>query len=294
MKRLDQWTLTRREALAAVGAMAVASQLPASAAPEKEKEAVKPKIALQLYTMRDPAKADLVGTLKKAREIGWEYVQWSGMPELPADKIREALDAAGMKAIACHTGVEGFEKDFEGSVKFWKTVGVQFVGPGGMMGDCKATLKDWLAGSKRFDTLGAKLLGEGIRLTYHNHNSEFEKYPDDPRCKLDILMESTDPKNLHAELDLAWVHVGGADPAAYIRKYKGRCPTVHAKDLKKDYKGQKVIFAPLGKGILDWKDIFAAGREAGIEWYIYEQDACDDGPFEAAKTSFEFLSKSLA
>jgi len=83
-------------------------------------------------------------------------------------------------------------------------------------------------------------------------------------------------------------------PAAYIRKFKGRCPTVHAKDLKKDFKGQKVIFAPLGKGILNWQDIFAAGREAGIEWYIYEQDQCDEGPFEAAKISYEFLMKSLA
>ncbi len=53
---------------------------------------------------------------------------------------------------------------------------------------------------------------------------EFGKFPGDDRCKLDILMESTNPENLKAELDLAWVYVGGADPAAYIRKYKGRCP----------------------------------------------------------------------
>ena len=36
--------------------------------------------AMQLYTMREPAKKDLAGTLKKVREIGFKYVQWSGMP----------------------------------------------------------------------------------------------------------------------------------------------------------------------------------------------------------------------
>ena len=51
-------------------------------------------IALQLYTMREPAKTDLAGMLKRVREMGWEYVQWSGMPSLPAHQIRAALDAA--------------------------------------------------------------------------------------------------------------------------------------------------------------------------------------------------------
>ena len=60
-------------------------------------------IALQLYTVRDLAKRDLEGTLKKAADMGWRYVQWSGMPVLPADKIRAALDKAGLTCIACHT-----------------------------------------------------------------------------------------------------------------------------------------------------------------------------------------------
>jgi len=284
-----EFKVTRREALAAMGLTAAMCQLPSFGA--EEKSPVKPKIALQLYTMRDPAKNDLPGTLKKCREMGWEYVQWSGMPDLPAEKIREALDTAGLKAIACHTGVEQFESDFDGSVKFWKTVGVQFVGPGGMMGDCKKTLQDWLRGAKRFDDLGAKLRGVDLRLTYHNHSGEFETYPDDPRTKEDILMEATKPENLCAELDLAWIQVGKQDPAAYIRKFKGRVPTVHAKDLAEN--SSKAKFAPLGKGILDWPGIFKAGAEAGVEWYIYEQDSCPGGIFESAQISYEFLKKNV-
>jgi len=127
---------TRREALAALGVLALGgpSLLVAADAPKKR------AMALQLYTLRDPAKKDLADTLKKVRAMGWKYVQWSGMPELPADRIRGALDDAGLQAIAAHVAIEPFEKDFAGNVKFWQTVGVKDVAPGGMMNDCKADL----------------------------------------------------------------------------------------------------------------------------------------------------------
>ena len=124
MKRSKEITISRREAIAAMGVMAASSQFAISEAAEAPK--TKSAMALQLYTMRDPAKKDLPGTLKKLREIGWEYVQWSGMPSLPAEKIRKELDAAGLKAIAAHCSVESFETDFDNSVKFWKTVGSRF------------------------------------------------------------------------------------------------------------------------------------------------------------------------
>lgn len=251
------------------------------------------RMALQLYTLRDPARQDLAGTLKKVRDMGWEYVQWSGMPNLPAEEIRKALDAAGLKAMSAHVSIEPFEKDFEANLKFWKTVGVTDLAPGGMMNDCKATLKDWLNGARRLDALGAKLRAAGIRLSYHNHAWEFEKFPDDDRAKLDILMAATGPGNLCSELDLAWTYVGGADPAQVIRRYQGRCPVVHAKDVVKAREGRKQAFKPLGQGELDWPGIFAAGDAAGIEWYVYEQDSGAGSPFEFTRASYEFLVKHM-
>jgi sugar phosphate isomerase/epimerase len=280
---------SRREALGAIGLFALACHplLTATAAPNKR------AMALQLYTMRDPAKKDLTDTLKKVREMGWEYVQWSGMPNLPAEKIRAELDAAGLKAIAAHVAIEPFEKDFDANVKFWKTVGNKDLAPGGMMSDCKANLEAWLKGARRLDELGAKLRAAGLRLSYHNHNFEFAKFPGDNRRKLDILMEATKPENLCAELDLAWVLVGGADPAVYIRKYKDRCPVVHAKDVVLAKNGRKQQFKPLGQGELNWPEIFAAGDEAGIEWYVYEQDSGEGSPFDFAHASYDFLAKNM-
>jgi hypothetical protein len=55
-------------------------------------------VPVAVGTMRNPAKKDLPGTLQKIREMGRDYVQWSGMPNLPADRIRAGLDGARWKA----------------------------------------------------------------------------------------------------------------------------------------------------------------------------------------------------
>lgn len=253
-----------------------------------------PGIAIILYTVREPAQKDLRGTLKEVREAGFEFVQWSGMPPLPAEEIRAALDEAGLAAIAGHCAVEPWEEDFEKELQFWRTIGTTDVAPGGMMNDCKEDLDAWRRGVRRLDVLGTRLRNDGIRFSYHNHAWEFERFEGDDRYKLDILYEETDRNHLFCELDLAWVQHGGEDPAEYIRKYAGRCPVLHAKDLteKVDERGIPE-FTPLGQGILDWPEVFKASSESGVEWLVYEQDTHQGDPLESVRESYAFLKKSL-
>jgi len=248
-------------------------------------------IALQLYTVREPAARDLHGTLRRCREAGFDYVQWSGMPDLMAPEIHDALEQAGLKAIAAHCAVEPLEQDFDAVVAFWRAIGVPDLAPGGMMDDCRDSIDAWRRGAARLDALGARLRDAGMRLSYHNHAFELECFPADPRARLDILYEETAPDRLYAEFDTAWLAVAGADPAAYIRKYAGRCPLLHVKDLAPapDAAGNPV-FTPLGQGTLDWPAVFDAAEEAAVEWYIYEQDTCDGDVFDALHISYEFLA----
>ncbi|MBI5691275.1 MAG: sugar phosphate isomerase/epimerase [Verrucomicrobia bacterium] len=284
--RASSLPLSRRQALAAFGTLALASRALLQAASQTRKAG----FALQLYTLREPAKQDAAGTLKRAADMGWRYVQWSGMPQMPADKIRAALDAAGLKCIAAHVSIEAFETKFEQEVAFWKTVGALDVAPGGMMKDCTKDLAAWKRGCQRLDTLGARLRSVGMRLSFHNHQMEFEKFPEDARTKHEILMAETKPANLAAEIDIAWALAAGVDPVALIRKLKGRCPVVHAKDvLPSPDKKHKLV--PLGQGAVKWADLFAAGRDAGIEWYVYEQDNGAGTPWDYTKASFDFLAK---
>ncbi len=277
--------MTRRQALAALGFLGLASQAGLAAG--------KPKagIALQLYTLREPAKADLPGTLKRAADMGWRYVQWSGMPVTPADRIKALLDQAGLTCIAAHVSIEDFERNFEEEVAFWKTVGALDVAPGEMMKDCVENLAGWKRGARRLDELGAKLRAAGMRLSFHNHQMEFEKFLDDSRTKFDILMAETKPENLAAEIDIAWALAAGADPVALIRRLPGRCPVVHAKDVIPSPADKQHTLVALGQGAVKWNDVFAAGRESGIEWYIYEQDRGAGTPWDFTRASLDFLSK---
>ncbi len=249
--------------------------------------------ALQLYTMRQPAAQDVVGTLQRVREIGWTHVQWSGMPTMTAQQIRDALQQADLKPVICHCAVQEFETDFETAVAYWKTAGFYDVAAGMMMTECRDSLEGWLDGARRLDAIGANLRAVGMRLSYHNHSFEFETFEGDSRCKLDMLYEETGPQNLYAELDTAWLEHGGVDPAAYIRKMANRCPVIHLKDINRGYTKDQFSFVPLGQGALNWPEIFQAARDAGVEWAVYEQDTTTD-PFEDCRVSLEFLKAHLS
>ena len=90
-------------------------------------------------------------------------------------------------------------------------------------------------------------------------------------------------------MDIAWAAAAGVDVPPYIRKLKNRCPVVHAKDVILN--GKKHKLTALGRGSLNWDDIFAAGKYAGIEWYAYEQDNGEGSPWDYTRASYEFLSK---
>jgi len=53
----------------------------------------------------------------------------------------------------------------------------------------------------------------------------------------------------------------------------------------------KQIFMEVGEGNLNWEEILCACEEAGVEWYIVEQDESYRSPFESIKISKENLKK---
>jgi sugar phosphate isomerase/epimerase len=91
----------------------------------------------------------------------------------------------------------------------------------------------------------------------------------DGSTMLDQLAAATDPTLVGLELDLYWARFGGGDPRALIQRYAGRVPLLHIKDMSADEPRRDV---PVGDGILPWPRLLTAGRAAGAEWYIIEQD----------------------
>jgi sugar phosphate isomerase/epimerase len=94
------------------------------------------------------------------------------------------------------------------------------------------------------------------------------------------------------EMDCGWVVAGGGNPVELLTKYPTRFSMLHVKDLKAAEPGdepRKRISTELGRGVIDYKPIFAAARKAAIRYSIVEQEDFDIPVFDALKIDYEFM-----
>jgi len=242
--------------------------------------------ALQLYTVRDHLDRDLAGTLKQVKAMGYDYVELAGLAGRTAREWRELLDELGLAAVSSHVGYAEVTGDVDAAVTDANLLGLKYIVVPYLGADMAPDKAAWLTCARKLDAAGAKIREAGLQLCYHNHAHEFERY--DGEYIFDLLYRETKPEHLAAEIDTYWVQYGGADPVATIRRYAGRCPLLHIKDMTAE---EPRTFAEVGKGIMDWPAIFAAGKEAGAEWYIVEQDTCAGDSLESARISAEFMAR---
>lgn len=245
-------------------------------------------IAVQLYTLRNFTKTpkDIIETLKKVKKIGYDIVQVSGMGPIAPEELKKILDGEGLKICVTHTPFERILNETEKVIYEHNLWECSYVAPG--VAPEKYRNKDgYFQFAKDAEEVGKKLSKYGIHLAYHNHSFELERY--NTMTGLDIIYENTDLEYLKAEIDTYWIQHGGADPAEWILKLKGRVPLVHLKDMT--IKDNKQIMAEVGEGNLNWKNILSACKKSGVEWYIVEQDECYRDPFESLKISLENLHK---
>jgi sugar phosphate isomerase/epimerase len=237
--------------------------------------------ALQLYTVRDHLEKDVPGTLKQVKEMGYDYVETAGTVGLTTAEFRQVLDDAGLTAISAHLGHE----DVPAIIDAAKTLGVECA-VCGVHFEGGGTRDDWAGAGRTMKASGAQLREAGIQLCYHNHAHEFVTV--DGEHALDIMFNAATPETLASELDLYWVKYGEQDPLGTLKKYAGRCPLLHIKDMAA---GADRAFAEVGQGIIDWVPIFEVAPDLGVKWFIVEQDICPGDSLESARISAEFMAR---
>lgn len=240
--------------------------------------------ALQLYTVRDHMAKDPRGTLEQVKKAGYDCVELAGTAGMTPADFSKVLADVGLRPISCHAGLDEMAKNVPGVIEMCRTLDIKFV----VVPHASAETKEKVLENARImDAAGAELRKAGIRLCYHNHAHEFVRF--DGVYALDLLYQSTRPENLAAQLDTFWIKYGKADPVEVIKKYAGRCPLLHVKDMAPE--GVKPIFADLGRGTMDWKPIFDAAKAAGVQWYIVEQDECPSDSIESARIAAGFMRR---
>lgn len=242
-------------------------------------------VAVQLYTLREEASRDFAGTLERVAEIGYKGVEFAGYGNLTASKLKDTLEKLGLKAAGSHVGLDQLKDRLDEVIDYNLEIGNKYiVCPWNQYG----SHNDYIETARLFNKIGEKCKEKGLQFCYHNHSHEFASY--NGEHGLDILYRETDPELVMAEIDTYWVKYAGLDPAEYIKKYSGRTPLIHLKDMDN---GEDRAFAEIGNGILDFNSIINAAQDSGAEWLIVEQDVCKRPAIESVKISFENLKRIL-
>lgn len=223
-------------------------------------------IALQLFTLREQAKADFPGMLREVAAAGYEAVEFAGYGGMDALALRALLDELGLRAISSHVGYQRFTQEPAAAIDELQTLGCSYAVVPELPTDVR-NLDSAPALVERFNSWGEQCRAAGLRLGYHNHAWEFAPMGD--TTMFDLIATGADPHLVDLQIDVFWALVGGVDPAALVRKHAGRVPTLHAKELATP--GEKVD-TTIGDGATYWASLLPAAVAAGTAWLIVEQE----------------------
>ncbi len=241
------------------------------------------QISLQLYTVRGHTASDMPATLRRLAEIGYTAVEFAGDGGLSPQDLRTLLDDLGLRASGAHVPLDSWEANPEAVISDMHALdcahAVVPIAPPERRRDEETVVQ--LAES--FNRWGELCRAEGLTFSYHNHAFEFA--PLGETTMWDALLRETDPGLVHLELDLYWVRYGGADPETVLRDLGDRISLVHLKDMAADEQRSDL---PVGEGTMPWQGLLQAADDAGVEWYIAEQDNPRDA-FEDVRSSLRHL-----
>ena len=276
-----------------LGALAIAPSFAFSA---KNKN-----IGLQLYSLRESFPKDVKGVLKQVAKAGFKEVETYGFSVkdgffgTSAKDFKSILDDNGLKATSNHFDFNGYlESGSTESVKAYietaNILGSEYITVPWILPNLRGTnADDYKKLAFKVNQAATLCKASRLKLAYHNHDFEFEKFGS--TNGYEILLNNTDKELVDFEMDLYWVVRSGNDPLQLFNKYPGRFTMWHVKDMDKT---DPKLNTEIGKGVIDFKAIFAEAKLSGMKhFYIEHETNYYPNPMESVKTSCAYVKKHL-
>jgi sugar phosphate isomerase/epimerase len=245
-------------------------------------------IGLELYSVREGLKKDLMGTVQGVGKLGYECVEfYAPYYEWTLDyakEVRKELDGLGVKCYSTHNSRQAFSPEsINKAIELNQALGARYV----VMshpGDVK-DLDGWKRVPEVLNTANATLASHGLHAGYHNHELEWKIV--DGQKPIELIASNTD-KSIMLQLDVGTCLATGNDPVAWVEKNPGRIRSMHLKEWSPE-KGYHVL---LGEGIGPWQKLLAAAEnQGGIEYYLIEQEGSDYSEMETAERCLAMYRK---
>lgn len=246
-------------------------------------------------------------TFERVKAAGLSYFELSQV-DMTDEYIDQVLEASAKHSVTVMStslnykplfgpNAKGFdvEKDMDRIIAANKRLGVTYVRDSLIPSICIHNEEGYYKAAEDLNRYGKILKENGLKLYYHNHHFEFEKYHG--KTGFELLVENTDPELVGFEIDVHWIQRAGQDPVKWIKRLAGREDMVHLKDYRIYFpdgqptpeifhKEQCIQFAEIGEGNLDMKAIIEASVEGGAIYLPIEQDQTyGKDPFDCIRTS---------
>ena len=246
----------------------------------------RPRYGVQLYSFRDDMLKDAKATLKQIADIGIKKIESARSNKglyygLSPEGMKKTCEDLGMQLTSGHVALDD---DFENTMEQAVASGQEYLICSSLPSNGQ-TIDNYKKVAEAFNKAGESCKKLGLKFGYHNHGYEFES--DNGHVLYDVLMDQTEPDLVHMELDLGWVVVAGKDPLDYFKKYPGRFPLWHLKDMNMHEKES----TEFGKGVLDIKTMMNNQKASGVKHIFIEQEEYASTPLESMKHNMRFLKK---
>ena len=241
-----------------------------------------PRIAVQLYTLRDEPEPQLRATLARLASIGYEGVETAGFWGLEPARFRKCCDEAGLEIAAAHSPLVHGDAALETCQRLARAGIDAWVIPM-LEAPCFGNLGSLEAAAAQLAALLEVAQAQGVTLGYHNHEWEFEQRIDGVPAH-HVLFEALDPA-IFAEIDVYWAQVGGVDPAEEIARLGRRATLLHLKDGPAS--DSEAPMTALGQGRVDLPRVLRCSQ---AEWHILEIDRCEGDVWDAIEASAAYLA----
>jgi len=279
---------SRKEFLKIVGLGAAALSFPGYNA--LEDSSYKPKIGIQLYTIRKEIEKDFEGSVKQITAIGYAGVETYFLPaEISLERASKLFRDLGLTIFAMHAELP-IKENRDAALKMADAYNCDLVVYHGWPQNDRYKNIDMIKKTVEvYNEISSFLKSKGLKFGLHNHWFEFEKN-DDGIYPFYYLLENLD-KSILFEIDTYWVKTGGQDPANVVKDFGSRAPLLHIKDGPAVKGDPMYKHVPAGQGSLDFSAIVKAGGE-NIKWMIVEFDEYEKDIFEGIRESYAYLTRN--